>query len=64
MEELNFEQSLKELETIVSKLESGSISLEESIVLYQRGLDLYGSCYKKLQEAEQLIVKINEENKE
>lgn len=64
MANLNFENSLKELETIVSKLESGQVSLEESIDLYQRGLELYGTCYKKLQDAEKLIVKINDEQKE
>lgn len=60
MSEFNFEQSLKELETIVKKLESGNVSLDESIKLYQRGLELYGTCYKKLQDAEELIVQVQE----
>lgn len=60
MSEFNFEQALKELETIVNQLESGNVSLEESISLYQRGLELYGLCYKKLQEAEQVIIKLSE----
>jgi exodeoxyribonuclease VII small subunit len=64
MSQNNFEESLKELETIVSKLESGNVALEDSITLYQRGLELYGTCYQKLQEAEKLIVKMNDKNKE
>lgn len=61
MSDFNFEQSLKELEAIVKKLESGNVNLDESIKLYQRGLELYRTCYKQLQEAEDLIVKIHED---
>jgi exodeoxyribonuclease VII small subunit len=60
MKEINFEQALKELEAIVMQLETGNVALEESIKLYQRGLELYGMCYEKLQEAEKLVVKIND----
>lgn len=64
MSEFNFEQSLKELEEIVNKLESGHVTLDESIKLYQRGLELYGVCYKKIQEAEELIVTVQEKEGE
>lgn len=64
MSEFNFEQSLKELEEIVRKLETGNVPLEESIKLYQRGLELYGVCYKKLEQAEELIVKVNDQKEE
>ncbi|MDF2699315.1 MAG: Exodeoxyribonuclease small subunit [Haloplasmataceae bacterium] len=58
---MTFEEALEQLEIIVKKLESGTIKLEESISLYQKGLELYGQCYQKLQDAEKLIVKINGE---
>ncbi len=61
MNDTTFEQAMLELEEVVKKLESGTINLDESITLYQRGLELYGYCYQKLQEAEKLVVKINGE---
>ncbi len=61
MSDMTFEKAMEELEEVVKKLESGVINLDESIKLYQRGLDLYGYCYEKLQEAEKLVVKINGE---
>ncbi|HEY8364370.1 MAG TPA: exodeoxyribonuclease VII small subunit [Haloplasmataceae bacterium] len=59
--EQSFEKAMSELEEIVKKLESGEVNLEDSITLYKRGLELYGYCYQKLQEAEKLVVKINDE---
>ncbi|MBN1487476.1 MAG: exodeoxyribonuclease VII small subunit [Anaerolineae bacterium] len=40
IEEMSFEASLVALEDIVSKLEEGTLNLEEAMVLYQRGRDL------------------------
>lgn len=48
---LNFEEALKELETIVRKLEEGKISLEEAIVAYERGAALKSHCERLLKEA-------------
>lgn len=61
---VNFESALAELESIVRKLEASQVTLEESITLYQRGLELYGYCFEQLQQAEQLIVKMNNEGEE
>ncbi len=61
MNDLTFEQAMAELEEVVKKLESGTVNLDESITLYKRGLELYGFCFQKLQSAEKLVVKINEE---
>ncbi len=47
----SFEQALKELETIVRKLESGSGDLEASINDYVRGTDLKEFCQEKLKAA-------------
>jgi exodeoxyribonuclease VII small subunit len=58
VKELNFEQAMEELETIVRKLEAGQDSLENSITLYERGVALKQLCEKKLQEATLKIEKI------
>jgi len=47
----NFEEALKELETIVRKLESGSQDLDASINDYVRGTELKGFCEEKLKAA-------------
>ena len=52
---MNFEQSIKRLDEIISKLESNDISLEESLELYGEGTALLGSCRKQLEQAEQLV---------
>lgn len=51
-EELNFEQAIFELEEIAEKLEKGQISLEESILAYERGVELKKICTTRLKEAE------------
>jgi len=53
-----FEQALKELESIVSKLETGSVDLEQSIQIYERGEALKKHCEKLLSLAEKKIEKI------
>jgi len=55
---MNFEKALDELETIVAKLESGKVDLEESIKIYERGEALRKHCEAKLAEAEARIEKI------
>ena len=50
--ELSFEEALEELEIIAHKLESGKESLDESMKLYQHGVELKQLCTKKLKEAE------------
>ncbi len=53
-----FEDALKALEEIVTKLESGSVSLEESITIYTRGTWLKRHCEQRLKQAEARIEKI------
>lgn len=55
---LNFEDALKELESIVTKLEGGQASLEDSISLYERGEKLKQRCETLLKDAEMRIEKI------
>lgn len=47
----NFEDAIKELETIVRKLESGNQDLEASIQDYVRGTELKSFCEQKLKDA-------------
>ena len=56
---LSFEEALEQLENIVSKLEDGSINLEESIEEYTRGVHLKNHCETKLKEATLKVEQIN-----
>jgi exodeoxyribonuclease VII small subunit len=47
-----FEAGLKELEAVVKQLESGELSLEQSLELFERGVKLSETCRKQLEEAE------------
>lgn len=55
---LPFEKALAELETIVTRLESGKVDLEQSIAIYERGEALKKHCEKLLKDAETRIEKI------
>ena len=55
---LPFEKALAELEDIVTKLERGSVALEESIAIYERGEALKAHCDGLLRNAEMRIEKI------
>jgi exodeoxyribonuclease VII small subunit len=54
-DEVDLESALNDLEGIVTKLEEGGISLEESLVLFERGMSLVSLCQGKLDRAEQRI---------
>ncbi|MBM7581297.1 exodeoxyribonuclease VII small subunit [Caldicoprobacter guelmensis] len=55
MSELTFEEALKELEAIVSRLESNDLSLEEAMELFKRGVSLSAYCNAKLEKAEGMV---------
>ena len=48
----SFEEAQRELERIVSELESGRAGLEDAVALWQRGDELYRYCLGKLESAE------------
>jgi len=50
-----FEDALKKLEKVVSKLEDGNIPLEESLKLFEEGIRLSRFCNQKLEEAEKKV---------
>ncbi len=58
VEDMTFEEAMKALETVVGRLESGDVPLEESIALYERGAALKAHCQKKLAEAEEKVAQI------
>lgn len=51
----SFEQSLEEMEAIAQKLSEGKLELQQSMQLYERGMQLYAKCEKELEQAEQYI---------
>jgi len=57
-ETLSFEDALKELESIVQRLERGDVPLDDSIALYARGEALRAQCQKRLADAEARIEKL------
>lgn len=48
----SFEESLKQLESIISKLERGDLPLEESVRLFEEGIQLSNVCKTDLETAE------------
>ncbi|WP_342077311.1 exodeoxyribonuclease VII small subunit [Yoonia sp. SS1-5] len=58
VDEMSFEDAIKELETVVGQLERGDVALDESIALYERGAALKARCEAKLKEAEEKVAKI------
>jgi exodeoxyribonuclease VII small subunit len=63
--EKSFEEAINELEVIVSKLEKGDLSLDESIDVFQKGMELSRYCNKRLDVIEKKIsILIERENGE
>ena len=56
--ELNFEESLKKLEEIVKKLESGEVPLDDAIKEFNEAMTLAKNCDQRLKNAEEAITKI------
>ena len=61
---IDFEKSLNELESVVSQLESGDISLDESVKLFEKGIKLSDDCRKTLENARHKIITLTEAEKE
>ena len=55
---LNFEDSLAKLESIVDALEDNDVSLEESVEKFEEGIKLVKDCQKQLKEAELKVNKL------
>ncbi len=55
---LPFERAIEELESIVKRLEEGTVPLEESVAIYERGEMLKARCEDLLRQAEARVEKI------
>lgn len=58
---ISFEKALDELDVLVRRMESGQLSLDESIAAYRRGAELARFCQSKLANAEQEIKRLEGE---
>ena len=56
----DFEAAIAELESIVKMLEEGELALEQSLALYERGVQLSRFCHARLEDAERRIEILNE----
>lgn len=54
-QEQNFEESFKELEAIVRRLEGEQLTLDDSLALFEKGIRLSRFCHQKLSEVEKKI---------
>ena len=64
MSKANFATSLMNLEKIVTELESGNLSLEDSLERYKQGIDLIKNCNKLIEDAEKEVAKLTKDFKE
>ena len=62
MNKNSLETNLKELESIVSKMEQGDMALEDSIKSYEKGMLLLKLCQESLKEIEQKVLILSSEN--
>ena len=58
VEQMSFEQAMRELEAVVGQLERGDVALDASIDLYERGAALKKRCEDELKRAEEKVAAI------
>mgnify|MGYP001815579774 FL=1 len=59
--DLDFEAAIKELESLVERMEQGDQSLEQSLKDFERGVELTRNCQQALKQAEQKVRKLQEQ---
>lgn len=64
VQSMSFEESMRELESLVQKLEAGGTDLDESIGIYERAVALRNRCKEILDQSERRIKKIMESSGE
>ncbi|GLR63492.1 exodeoxyribonuclease VII small subunit [Marinospirillum insulare] len=57
----NFEELMQQLETLVASMESGELSLEDSLQAYEKGVRLTRLCQQQLTQAEQRVLSLQEQ---
>ncbi|HEY9033309.1 MAG TPA: exodeoxyribonuclease VII small subunit [Pseudomonadales bacterium] len=60
----SFEQSLQTLEQLVRQMDSGELSLEQSLGVFEQGIGLIRQCQQQLQQAEQKVQLLVDNNGE
>lgn len=60
VEEMSFEESLKELERLVDMLENGKLDLDKSLAVYEEAVKLRDRCRKVLEKSEGRVRKLTE----
>jgi exodeoxyribonuclease VII small subunit len=63
-EEFQFEQAFKELEAVIARMERGDATLEQSLLDFERGVQLTRLCQQALAAAEQKVTMLVEKNGE
>jgi exodeoxyribonuclease VII small subunit len=58
----DFNKGLAELEVIINKMESGDLSLEDSLMYFEKGVKLHRQCHSALTDAEQRVKILSEED--
>ena len=61
MKDMTYEKAIQRLEEIVQQLESNEIPLEDSIALFQEGIELSKYCDKKLKNIQEKVAQIYED---
>ena len=59
--ELSFEEAYSQMEAVVAKLESGEMSLEESVSLFEEGKQLAAHCQSLVDKAELRVKKLSDD---
>ena len=62
MKEINFEESMENLEKIVTELEKGDLNLDDSIKKFEQGMKISKECNEYLENAEKKITVLINEN--
>jgi exodeoxyribonuclease VII small subunit len=59
---INLETALKELDSLVERMEQGDLSLQESLELFERGIKLTRMCQSALKSAQQKVEVLSAQN--
>ena len=63
-EDLSFEELVTKLEDVTKKLEKDNLNLDESIKLFEEGMEISKKCNKRLEEAEKKITILLQDGEE
>lgn len=64
VEKLTFEEAMKEMQTIVETMRNGELTLEQSVKAYQRGKELSARCQTLLNQAAEVVKKLEDGSEE